>query len=87
MSVIGKNLFLQGAEVLGGVDHVDQGGLCLLPLAGLKTAVGVNPELVWAEIPFCTLVLIQQVFARRRTHSSISVIRSLISCSLGIRGE
>lgn len=37
-------------EELGGVDHVDKGSLGLGPLAGLKTAVGVDPELVWLEV-------------------------------------
>ncbi|KAF3806612.1 putative 5-methyltetrahydropteroyltriglutamate--homocysteine methyltransferase, partial [Colletotrichum gloeosporioides] len=38
-----------GAEVLGGVDHVGQRSLGLGPLAGLQTAVGVDPELLRAE--------------------------------------
>ena len=38
------------AVVLGGVDHVDQGSLGLLPLTGLETAVRVNPELLRLEV-------------------------------------
>ena len=36
-------------EVLGGVDHLGQGTLDLIPLAGLETAVGVDPELLRAD--------------------------------------
>jgi hypothetical protein len=36
--------------VLGGVDHVDQSGLGLLPLTGLETAVRVDPELLRLEV-------------------------------------
>jgi hypothetical protein len=53
------HLFLLGAEVLGCVNHVDQGGLGLLPLASLETAVGVDPELIWAEVSRSTLALIE----------------------------
>jgi len=41
---------LLSTEILGSVDQVDKGCLCLGPLAGLETAVGVDPELVWAEV-------------------------------------
>lgn len=45
-----NNLFGKlGAVVLGGVDHVDQSLLGLLPLTGLKTAVRVDPELLRLE--------------------------------------
>jgi hypothetical protein len=37
------------AEVLGGIDHVGEGTLDLIPLAGLETAVGVDPELLRAD--------------------------------------
>lgn len=37
-------------EELGGVDHVDKGGLGLGPLAGLEATVGVDPELLWLEV-------------------------------------
>lgn len=39
-----------GAVKFGGVDHVSQGCLGLGPLAGLETAVWVDPELVWCKI-------------------------------------
>ena len=39
-----------GAEVLGGVDHILKRLLGLLPLAGLETAVWVDPELLWLEV-------------------------------------
>ena len=35
----------------GSVDHVGKRLLGLLPLAGLKTAVGVDPELLRLEVP------------------------------------
>ena len=38
------------AVELGGVDHVDQRGLGLLPLASLQAAVGVDPQLVGLEV-------------------------------------
>lgn len=38
-----------GAEVLGSVDHVDKSLLGLLPLSGLETAVGVDPQLLRLE--------------------------------------
>jgi hypothetical protein len=38
------------AVELGSVDHVDQGGLGLLPLTGLETAVGVDPELLRLQV-------------------------------------
>jgi hypothetical protein len=38
------------AVELGGVDHVDKRGLGLLPLAGLETTVGVDPELLGLEV-------------------------------------
>ena len=37
-------------EELGGVDQVGEGGLGLLPLAGLETAVRVDPELLRLEV-------------------------------------
>lgn len=37
-------------ESLGGVNHVEQGSLGLLPLAGLETTVGVDPELLRLEV-------------------------------------
>ncbi|CAH0041445.1 unnamed protein product [Clonostachys solani] len=39
-----------GTESLGGVDKVDEGLLGLLPLAGLETAVRVDPELLRLEV-------------------------------------
>lgn len=39
------------AVELGGVDHIGQCSLRLLPLTGLKATVRVNPELIWAEVP------------------------------------
>jgi hypothetical protein len=36
-------------EVLGGLDHVGEGTLDLIPLASLQTAVGVDPELLRAD--------------------------------------
>lgn len=39
-----------GTEVLGGSDHVGQSLLGLLPLAGLETAVRVDPELLRLEV-------------------------------------
>lgn len=39
---------------LSGVDHVSQRGLGLLPLTGLETAIGVDPELVGLEVPNST---------------------------------
>jgi hypothetical protein len=39
-----------GTVELGGVDHVDKGSLGLGPLAGLETAVRVDPELFWLEV-------------------------------------
>jgi len=33
-------------EVLGSVDHVGEGTLDLIPIAGLETAVRVDPELL-----------------------------------------
>lgn len=41
---------------LGGIDHVDQRGLGLLPLACLETTVGVDPELLWSEVSVKVLV-------------------------------
>ena len=38
------------AVVLRSRDHVGKGRLGLLPLAGLKPAVGVDPELVRLEV-------------------------------------
>lgn len=37
------------AVELGSVDHVGQGSLGLLPLASLKTAIWVDPELLWLQ--------------------------------------
>jgi hypothetical protein len=37
-------------EVLGGVDHVGECTLDLIPVASLQTAVGVDPELIRAEV-------------------------------------
>ena len=39
------------AVVLGSVDHMGQGTLCLIPGAGLEAAVGVDPELFGCEVP------------------------------------
>lgn len=39
-----------GTEVLGGGDHVGQSLLGLLPLAGLETAVRVDPQLLRLEV-------------------------------------
>lgn len=39
-----------GTEVLGGVDHVDQSLLGLLPLTGLETTVRVDPELLRLQV-------------------------------------
>jgi len=36
-------------EVLGSLDHGGEGALDLIPLAGLETAVGVDPELLRAD--------------------------------------
>lgn len=50
--ILGRRLSLVGVlltEVLGSVDHVGEGTLDLVPLAGLETAVGVDPELLGAE--------------------------------------
>lgn len=41
---------LLATEVLGGVDHVDQSRLDLVPGTGLQTAVGVDPELLGTEV-------------------------------------
>ena len=38
------------AVELGSVNHVDQRGLGLLPLPGLETAVGVDPQLLGLEV-------------------------------------
>ena len=35
---------------LSGVDEVCQRSLGLRPLTGLKTAVRIDPELVWCEV-------------------------------------
>ena len=49
--MINENLLgILGTEVLGGVDHVGQSLLGLLPLSGLETAVGVDPELLGLEV-------------------------------------
>lgn len=59
-----EDLLLLRAEVLGGVDHVDKGCLSLGPLAGLETAVRVDPELVWAEVPSNILASLSNLFKR-----------------------
>lgn len=39
-----------GAEVLGSVHHVGESSLGFGPLSSFQAAVGVNPELLWAEV-------------------------------------
>ena len=39
------------AVVYGSIHHVGEGSLCLLPLSCLQTTVGVDPELIWLEVP------------------------------------
>lgn len=45
-----RGLVVLAAEELGGVDQVGKRGLGLLPLAGLETAVRVDPELLGLEV-------------------------------------
>ena len=47
MLLLGGILF---AVELGGVDHVGQSSLGLGPLASLKTAVGIDPELLRLKV-------------------------------------
>lgn len=46
-------------EVLGSVDHVSEGTLDLIPLAGLQTAVRVDPKLLRAD---CVASLVYPIF-------------------------
>jgi hypothetical protein len=47
------------AEVLGSVDHVGEGTLDLIPLAGLQAAVRVDPELLRADCCMLAHVLVK----------------------------
>ena len=37
--------FKESAQAAGGLNHIDQGLLCLGPFAGLEAAVGIDPEI------------------------------------------
>lgn len=60
-------LAVLGAEVLGGSNHVAERRLGLLPLAGLETAVRVDPELVGLEVLEHLLDAVLDLLLRRDT--------------------
>lgn len=64
-------------EVLGSVDHLGEGTLDLIPLAGLETAVGVDPELLGTD---WILLVIIRLWLRR--HLKLTVLEHLLDALL-----
>lgn len=62
-----SSLGVLGAVELSSVDHVGQGGLSLLPLAGLKSAIWVDPELLWLQELEHLLDAVLDLLLRRNT--------------------
>lgn len=74
-------------EVLGSVDHVGEGALDLIPLAGLQTAIRVDPELLRADcLPLVRIHVWLSDGGFNLRNSSISWMRCLNSASGGTRG-
>lgn len=48
---VGHLASVLGAVELGCCDEVGEGFLGFFPLTGLETAVWVDPELFWGEVP------------------------------------